>query len=133
MMASCHFTLLLACSYICGGTNKLEVSKCKHSRHTQLMMIGSLDDMYIFITFALLAGRFPSSPNKHCGILPSQHTIYYLASFFRLIIIFQKCRNFEKKCSFPRFFFSVKENIELSGTIFEAKSSKLINYLANMC
>lgn len=118
MMASCHTTLLLACSYICGGTNTLEVSKCKHSSHTQLM-IRSLDDIYIFITFALLAGRFPSSPNKNCGILPSQHTTILPWQILQTNYnIFMNVEILKRNGLFQGFFFLVKENIELSGTIF---------------
>jgi hypothetical protein len=90
-------------------------------------MITSLDDMYIFITFALLAGRYPSSPSKHCGILPSQHTILPWQ------LLQTNYNNFRNVEILKRICFSVNENIELLGTIFEVKTSKLSNYLTNMC
>jgi hypothetical protein len=60
---------------------------------------------------------------------------YYLGSFFRLVTNYNIFKNVEilKGNVLFQDFFSVKENIELSGTIFEAKNSKLINYLTNMC
>jgi hypothetical protein len=68
---------------------------------------------------------FQALPTKHCGILPSQHTTILPWQLLQTnYYIFMNVEILKRNVLFQDFFFLVKENIELSGTIFEVKTSK---------